>query len=73
MAAETIDVNGGIGMTGAAEMFVISVASIIAILIRHHVTIDAFRQAMLAGAYALIHGVITLMQDELHVVFTHNR
>jgi hypothetical protein len=73
MTSETIDIYSGIGVTSIAEMFLLIITGISAILLRRNMAIDALRQGVPGGADTFIHGVIALMQDEIHVVFTHLR
>jgi len=49
-----------------------AVFRITATLYRIDVTADAFLQAVLLRADALVHGLIALMKEELHVVAAHD-
>ena len=73
MATKTINIHSGIIVASAAEVLVFTIMGIIAILIRYYMAVNAFSQAVLGGADAFAHGVITLMHDEFHVILTHLR
>lgn len=71
MTFKTIDRNGGGDMTTRTKMLLVIDASDLAVCIGCDMAINAFDQAGFFGANALMHGLITLVQEHIHVFTTH--
>ena len=71
MAFKTIQLDTGGAVTTGTEMAVVTDAYDLAIRVRCCVAINAFNQAVFLGTYTLAHGLITFVQQVVHVVGTH--
>ena len=71
MALKTINADGSVAMTAAAEMFIAADAWRIRRVT--DMTVDAFIQAVLFVTDTLVHRFITLVEDILHMVLAHVR
>ena len=69
MTFKTVDVDSRIGVTAVAE--VLRTACPRCIGRAAHMAVDAFVQAVLGGPDAFVHGLITVMQEVLHMVPAH--
>jgi hypothetical protein len=69
MALETVDIDSRIAVAAVAEMLLAADTRCIRRIA--DVTVDAFHQAVLLGADATVHGLITLVKDVFHVVPAH--
>ena len=71
MALEAVDSDGRVAVAAVAEMLVAAVARGIRGIA--DVTVDALFQAVLRGTDAVVHGLVTLVQDVFHVIPAHFR
>mgnify|MGYP001823539985 FL=1 len=69
MTLETVNTDRRVSMTTAAEVIVTADPGIFVVLVRSDMTINAFGQAVLLGSYAIMHGIVTLVKQVLHVIF----
>ena len=68
MTFPAIQADGGVSMAALAEMFV---ATSHAIILGAGMTTNAFLQTVLLITDAFVHGLVALVQQQLHVVSTH--
>lgn len=68
MTLETINRNGGVGMTTAAKMFATGNVGIIALFVWSHMTINARDQAMFGRPYTFMHRFITMMLQKMSMI-----
>lgn len=71
MALKAVHFHCSIVMTFAAKMFRILDGYRLVIRTLDHVAGKALFQAMLPGANTLVHGFVSLMQQDFHMVFAH--
>ena len=72
MALEAVQLHGSIDVTGAAEVVRTVDASDLTVFVRLNVTLKTLVQAVFLGSDTTTQCVITLMQQELHMVLAHD-
>ena len=68
MTLEAIDADTGIIVAAATEVLIITETNL---GVFRYMTVDAFFEAVLLGAYTFVHRFITLMKQVLHVIFSY--
>ena len=58
-------------MTRAAKMFGVGDTNWLGVSTINCVALDTFLEAMFLGPYTSVHGFVTLMQQELHMILAH--
>jgi hypothetical protein len=71
MTLEAVDAYRRIVMTGAAEMFVSTILRVFTLFVRDNMAINTLNQTMFLGTNTFTHSQITLMQDKIHMLLTH--
>ena len=72
MALEAIHLYPGVGMAALTELARCIDRYRLATLVVTAVTTYTLNQAMFLCAYALVHGIVALMQKKPHMVLTHD-
>jgi len=71
MAFKAIDFDSRVYVATATEVILVTDTGNLAVFTGCIVALDTFFQTVFTGAYTTSHCVITLMENVLHVVFTH--
>jgi hypothetical protein len=71
MALEAVDLDRCINVTGVTEMLFAFYSGYLAFLIRFHMAVYTVGKTRRFATNTFMHGLITLMQDVVHVIFTH--
>lgn len=71
MTIKAVNFNSSVGMAAVAEMPFILVRNRLVVFALYYMAVYTLFEAVLAGADSLMHRVITLMEDILHMIPTH--